>query len=280
MLIPVGVPDVSGGVPAAGRPAADAVLDANPAVEAGEEVTLLADFVDDEDEPLTYAWVLNLNTNLAEDAFRAQFASPDSTNRQTQWKFSGGANGTDQITVGVMVSDATTPVIVRRVLSWEANPRDLDSHLDVPANASGNAHHIAYYNRGSNDTDPSRNAAGSYLDVDDVDGHGPETTTIVIPRPGYYLFAIHKYAGNRDLNTSEAVVRVYQSDELKATFRVSDASLRTGADGTPISAESARWWHVCQLRMQDATGRAPDPVHIGLVSDLAPPGVAGGAPPR
>ena len=61
---------------------------------------------------------------------------------------------------------------VRIILTWGSNPSDMDSHLLTPEIDSVNFH-ISYSNRGSSESAPF-----VVLDLDDVDGFGPETITI------------------------------------------------------------------------------------------------------
>ena len=68
---------------------------------------------------------------------------------------------------------------MRAVLTWGANPSDLDSHLAYENN------HI-YYSK--------KVGSKAHLDVDDTNSYGPETITIVKKKEGKkYLYAIHNY---------------------------------------------------------------------------------------
>lgn len=99
---------------------------------------------------------------------------------------------------------------LRIVLDWGALPSDLDSHISFPGN------HIFFSNKSGGE---------SILDVDDVDGYGPETITINKKLPGKkYLYAVHNYSeGNKKgsisiSNTSRAKVFVYIGTSLVRTF--------------------------------------------------------------
>ncbi len=100
---------------------------------------------------------------------------------------------------------------VRIVLSWGSSPQDLDSHLWYR-----NQH--VFFNQKE-----SRNAQ---LDVDDVDGYGPETITIREKVFGEeYVYAVHDYSNkstpsSRGLSGSGAKVFVYIGSSLVKTYYV------------------------------------------------------------
>lgn len=121
--------------------------------------------------------------------------------------FSFGCIG-EESSVGVI---AVTPLLsgdeMRIVLTWGANPRDLDSHLQ------GGIQHIYFGNRVG---------TGINLDHDDTTSYGPETITInfnQIPA-GEYEYYVHWYSGTGTWGTSEARVQVYIGSELKAEYFV------------------------------------------------------------
>lgn len=109
----------------------------------------------------------------------------------------------------------------RIVLTWDGEPRDLDSHLFTPtSDSSSEDYHICFYNM----SDSSGNAS---LDVDDVDGYGPETITINHVQRGLYKFYVCDFtncsAGDEEsdkMSKSSATVRVYGKDGLIQTFNV------------------------------------------------------------
>lgn len=99
---------------------------------------------------------------------------------------------------------------MRIVLDWGKSPADLDSHLTYPGSD------VFFMNRQGKDAN---------LDVDDVDGYGPETITIEKKHPGEkYLYAVHNYTdgdkkGSSALSTvSKAKVFVYVGSSLVRTF--------------------------------------------------------------
>ncbi|HSH88900.1 MAG TPA: carboxypeptidase regulatory-like domain-containing protein [Ramlibacter sp.] len=94
----------------------------------------------------------------------------------------------------------------RVVLTWGANPADLDSHLTGP-NLDPSRFHVYY----------SAKTAGGLcgLDVDDTTSFGPETITCPVTgntsgalRPGVYRYSVHHYSGSGTIATSGATVRL------------------------------------------------------------------------
>ena len=112
----------------------------------------------------------------------------------------------------------------RIVLTWGANPSDLDSHLTGPIPASSQRFEVFFGDTGSATSSPF-----AALDVDDTDGFGPETTTIYQQFSGVYRFFVHDFTSATAeppipnptaLSNSGAQVRVYQGNTLVTTFDV------------------------------------------------------------
>jgi hypothetical protein len=100
---------------------------------------------------------------------------------------------------------------MRIVLNWGARPSDLDGHLAFPRN------HVFFLGKLGGD---------AQLDVDHMDGYGPETITILRKHPGErYVYAVHDFADRGqpdtpDLSASEAKVFVYVGQTLIRTYYV------------------------------------------------------------
>ena len=110
---------------------------------------------------------------------------------------------------------------LRAVLHWGPHPQDLDSHLVGPG------FHVFYYDKV---------AANANLDVDDVDGYGPETTTITRNQSGKYSFYVHDYTNRHSysssaMSASGAYVDLYNGNQY--LYRI---QMPTGKAGTV--------WHV------------------------------------
>ncbi len=125
---------------------------------------------------------------------------------------------------------------MRIVLTWGADPSDLDSHLTGPSASSAQRFHTWYGDK----TYSVNGQKYANLDLDDVTSFGPETTTILVPTPGNYKFYVHDYSNlsstsSNALGQSNATVKVYDSVGLRNTFHVPN----TG--GT--------LWRVCEIDM-------------------------------
>lgn len=126
---------------------------------------------------------------------------------------------------------------IRFVVTWGGEARDLDAHLEGPL--PGNQRfHIFHKQKG----DLASKEFVS-LDVDDRDGEGPETITVLGVQPGRYHYFIHNADTGADdgLSRSAAEVKVYQGGQ---TYRF-----------RPRSTQAGNLWRVCDLVI-DKTGKA------------------------
>ena len=122
----------------------------------------------------------------------------------------------DNSTSVVSVSPAMHEGEIRIVLNWGPYPEDLDSHLFTPYTGSG-VYHISYMNESDEE--------GNNLDVDQLDGYGPETITIHDVKDGTYKYYVVDYTncGDEDsieMSLSDATVTVYTSDGQVQRFNV------------------------------------------------------------
>ena len=104
---------------------------------------------------------------------------------------------------------------VRIVLDWDQSPADLDAHF-----VKENGYHISYRN-----TRILADGSGE-LDLDDMDGYGPETITIRnIDDLATYNFIVHDYTNRSNpssssLSRSKANVKVYGEGKLLYIFQI------------------------------------------------------------
>ena len=107
-------------------------------------------------------------------------------------------------------------------LSWDSNLTDVDSHLLAPNGAFFDCDSDCHFGnpspdwgvQGDWDDDP-------FLDVDDVDGNGPEHINMTEPQPGTYTFIVHYYDDTYDgswPDTANAIVEVSSYGNVIATF--------------------------------------------------------------
>lgn len=100
---------------------------------------------------------------------------------------------------------------MRIVLSWGAQPEDIDAHLVY----SGN--HVFF---------GAKNGEGANLDVDDTNSYGPETVTIERRKEGEdYIYSVHDFTdrdqpATQKLSRSGARVFVYVGSSLVRTYYV------------------------------------------------------------
>jgi hypothetical protein len=97
------------------------------------------------------------------------------------------------------------------VTSWNTDRTDVDSHLWV-TDGTGQEDHIWY---------ARKNGRNAQLDVDDVDGFGPETITSLPGRTGLtYDFRIHYYSdrGNNGRPQTDVTVRVIYANQSANVF--------------------------------------------------------------
>ena len=106
-----------------------------------------------------------------------------------------------------------TPVLkegeIRAVLTWGANPYDLDSHLVGPT-PDGNRFHIYFSNKNYDYQGTNYNN----LDLDDTLSYGPETTSVYVGVDGVYTYYVHDFSNrnssiSNELSLSGAQVKLY-----------------------------------------------------------------------
>lgn len=121
------------------------------------------------------------------------------------------------------------------ILTWSANPSDLDSHLYVGNGAQTLIDHTA---KGDNDGNPNSTPFAG-LDVDKTTGNGPETMVIQFLNNstdfnGTYRYYIHDFNNTGGLSASEAVVTVYINGDYENSFDVP-------------SSGGENFWHVFDM---------------------------------
>ncbi|MEP1449011.1 MAG: hypothetical protein ABJK37_23105 [Paraglaciecola sp.] len=114
------------------------------------------------------------------------------------------------------------------VLTWDLNPRDLDSHLSKYDSNGSELYHLYY----SNKTAPG---VADSLDLDDTSSYGPETITIdQIDNTAHYIYAVHHFAGNGTISTSS---------EAQVSLQTETENMQLNA---PVSG-SGKWWKVFEI---------------------------------
>ncbi len=130
------------------------------------------------------------------------------------------------------LSSILTKLQHRIVLSWGAEPRDLDAHLIGPNPNSTQPFHISYRNMRVFEKQ-------HFLDRDDTNSYGPETITMNRLDPGIYTYCVHDYSNSSSFNSkrlsySNTVIRVYRENSL-----INEIHIPQGESGT--------MWRVLQI---------------------------------
>jgi hypothetical protein len=125
-----------------------------------------------------------------------------------------------------LAPDDLNPGQFRIILTWDADPPDLDAHL-YTSYLIGPKPHVFQGNRGVCE-DPGQTEA--CLDIDATHGFGPETITIFEAPPAkdgnvHFHFAVEKYEPctpecPAPIQASNAVVRVYGWTGLMKTYPI------------------------------------------------------------
>ena len=152
-------------------------------------------------------------------------------NLDTTSEWSGSIYSLDYSITSSDGSSSDSSGDLRIVLNWSDRPEDLDSHLVTPE-INGETHHLYWYTADSYHVESSPYIN---LDVDDVDGYGPETITINQLFSGTYMYSVHEYYGSSgSLTSSDATVTIY--DQFGVVEQVDVPSSGSGY-----------WWNVFQL---------------------------------
>ena len=139
----------------------------------------------------------------------------------------------DTMTQNFSVSPVLQEGEIRIVLEWGSYPEDLDSHLR--GTGAGHSVHIFY---------SERYDSAAELDVDDINGYGPETITIR-DTTGSYTYDVVDYQNTGDLSASGAVVKVYVPGQDVITIRIADA--------VDESTATEKVWHVVKIENGSVT---------------------------
>ncbi len=122
----------------------------------------------------------------------------------------------------------------RFILTWEADPADLDAHLFMPLDP------------GSDEVWSGNTVAGdgsAAFELGGTTGYGPEAIVIMSTNPGTYTLSVNNVSGSPDLGASGAVVRVSTNTGLLHTVDIAGA---TGSAADP-------WWKVLTFDEAAAT---------------------------
>jgi uncharacterized protein YfaP (DUF2135 family) len=139
---------------------------------------------------------------------------------------------------------------IRAVLSWGAIPRDLDLHVSGPLSGGGPGRFHVYYAH-SAQVDGSGDPY-CQLDVDDVNGNGPETQTITISDSegnyvaGDYHVWVHNFSGDATFEPSGATINLFDKTTQRGSF--AQSAVVNPLNGT----DDQRIWKVVNFTIDDA----------------------------
>ena len=117
---------------------------------------------------------------------------------------------------------------IRFVLTWDASPTDLDSHLSGYT-AGGNSVYVFFGDKTAAD---GNGKVIADLDLDDTDGYGPETMTLH-DTSGSFDFVVDDYTNSGTISFSGATVKIYVGSTLYTTVNI------------PAGIDDQ--WHVCRV---------------------------------
>jgi hypothetical protein len=107
-------------------------------------------------------------------------------------------------------------------LSWDTDDTDVDSHLYYPGATFFDCDLDCHFGNPSPDWGVQDDWTDDpFLDVDDVDGFGPEQTNVSEPQPGSYRFVAHYYDDTYDGSFPQgtnATVELLSYGTVVATF--------------------------------------------------------------
>ncbi|UJR06908.1 hypothetical protein I4U23_011197 [Adineta vaga] len=122
------------------------------------------------------------------------------------------------------------------VLEWNAEPRDLDSHL-----YSSDGKHVYFQNKDDKDMT---------LDCDVTTGFGPETITFTLQPNLKYVYAVHRYSPEPKLTQSKAKITFYLDTEKTHISKVGsqDKLINGEIHHIPeVTRPNATFWIVCMI---------------------------------
>jgi uncharacterized protein YfaP (DUF2135 family) len=169
-------------------------------------------------------------TGLPPGVVPIEVSAPGFTAERCDWELAAGRESG----VRVVLSPGLEEGQVRVVLTWGEDPEDLDAHLKGPL-PDGDEFHVYFHDKGD-----LKSRQFVRLDVDDRNGEGPETITVLGVLPGTYRYFVHDYSNRDDAQSSRlarsgAEVKVYHGGQKHA--------FRAGHDRV------GNLWNVCTIEV-------------------------------
>ena len=142
-----------------------------------------------------------------------------------------GPNGDTGVSSVITVYGDFTAPEIEVVLWWNTPNADLDLHAWNPA-----GEHCFYGNDIISD---------GYLDIDDIEGYGPETFAVETANLGVYEIQVNSYSLSGD-DYSDASIQVFFDGALEVTYGPNHFIVDDG-NGTDPEA----WWEVCTITVEN-----------------------------
>jgi len=154
-------------------------------------------------------------------SYTPQLAGPDSG----YFEFTTNAAGQTKVQLDVAGLGTEPPpeeIGLTIKLYWDSDDTDVDSHLLAPGGTFFDCVTDNYFGNPSPDWGTQGDWMDDpFLDVDDVDGFGPEHINISEPQPGTYTYMVHYWDdtfGDSFSQAANATVEVYSYNQLIATY--------------------------------------------------------------
>ena len=120
-------------------------------------------------------------------------------------------------------------------VTWDHPEADLDLHFIRNTGESWSADDCHFANcKGASGLDWGGGAANPHLDVDDVDGFGPENTNLAGPNTGTYRVAVHYYSPHSSSVATAVNVKIFVRGGLRAEY-------------TRQMTVCNQWWEAAQI---------------------------------
>ncbi|MDE0882222.1 MAG: choice-of-anchor D domain-containing protein, partial [Myxococcota bacterium] len=104
-------------------------------------------------------------------------------------------------------------------MSWNTDLADVDMHLLAPGGVFFECPHDVYFSNPGPDWGQAGDFSDDpFLDLDDVDGHGPENINIEAPQAGNYTLLAHYYAAHGAHDTPMVTFEVFSFGQLVGTY--------------------------------------------------------------
>ena len=140
-------------------------------------------------------------------------------------------------------------------LDWDTDETDFDLHLVSPIGQFGDSpQDCSFMHPNPQWGDPNSILDDPFLDVDDVDGFGPENINVTEPAPGVYTVMIHYFSEGRDFNQSNLTVTFLHYGAEVSVMR-----------SRPVS-QVEEVWIVAEVEFPGAHVREVDEFFIGDLS--------------